>query len=205
VSGSTSDALLRNTAGAQLVGASSITMTGGHTLSTTGILNQGTGTQTINASGGITMRSDTTTAPALADSFVLIQNTTVDRSEPQRWADAHELGRRHGRDHDPAKQTIIANSGGISITSQGTDPASVTKVAAGGDQLIKARFVDVQTAAGSVGDASLAATGNQWIHTTLGSPVARAIAGARDRHQAARRPKGSGTASITRRRKAQLL
>jgi filamentous hemagglutinin family protein len=172
-SGNTSDAVIRNTAGTQFVGASSILMNGGHTFTTAGILNQGSGTQTVNASGGITMQSDplppTGTGPAHADAFVLIQNTPATDQFINAGLSLTNSGLGTVAVTTPAKQTIIANNGGISISTLSPDVNSVTTVSAGGDQLIRARFVDVQTGAGSTGNASLAATGNQWIHTTSGT------------------------------------
>jgi hypothetical protein len=194
IGGSTSDAVLRNTAGAQLVSASSITMNGGHTFSTTGILNQGTGTQTVSASSGITMRSDPTTPPAHVDSFVLIQNTPSTDQSITGALSLTNTGAGTVAVTTPAKQTIIANSGGITLSTQASGPTSIS---AGGDQLIRARFVDVQTATGSSGDASLSATGNQWIHTTLGSLSGNSLAGSVTGISLRAAAMGSGTASIT--------
>ena len=137
--GLTSDALLRNLSGDQIVNASSITLNGGHTQSTTGILNLGTGTQTVSGSNGITLRSDPNLAPAHADSFVLIQNPAA------------------------TLQTITANFGGLTLINSGDGTVSVTSA---GTQAVTSHFVDVTTSAGGAGDATLFATGNQRIHTT---------------------------------------
>jgi len=163
ISGSTSDAVIRNLAGDQLVSAGSITMTGGHTFSTTGILNQGTGTQSVSAGGGIVMRSDTVAPPAHADAFVLIQNTPSTDQSITGGLTLVNSGAGTVAVTTPAKQTIVATGGGISLDAQATGSAAVT---AGGDQLIRAQFVEVLTSPGSTGDATLGATANQWIHTT---------------------------------------
>jgi hypothetical protein len=143
-----------------------MTLTGGHTFSTTGIVNAGTGTQTISASGGITMRSDTTTAPALADALVVIQHTPTTDQVINAPLSLTNTGAGVVSVTTPANQQILAFNGGISLT---TSANGATSVSAGGNQQIRARFIDVQTSAGSTGDASLVATGSQWIHTTLGT------------------------------------
>ncbi|OGA06402.1 MAG: hypothetical protein A2W68_15935 [Betaproteobacteria bacterium RIFCSPLOWO2_02_64_14] len=138
-SGSTSDAIIRNLSGSQNVFTSSITLNGGHTQSTTGILNLGTGTQTVSGSNGITLRSDPNLPPAHADSFVLIQNPAA------------------------TLQTITANFGGLTLTNSGAGTVEVTSA---GTQAVTSHFVDVTTSAGGAGNATLSATGNQRIHTT---------------------------------------
>jgi filamentous hemagglutinin family protein len=139
ISGNTSDALLRNLSGSQSIFANTVTLSGGHTQSMTAIINLGTGTQSISASSGILVRSDPNLPPAHADAFVLIENQAA------------------------TAQTINASSGGLTLLNSGDGSVAVTSA---GTQSITTRFVDVSTAAGSAGDASLFATGDQRIHTT---------------------------------------
>jgi filamentous hemagglutinin family protein len=138
-SGATSDAIIRNLSGNQTVSAGSITLNGGHTQSTTGVLQMGTGTQSVSGSAGITLRSDPNLPPAHVDSFVLIQNPAA------------------------TQQTITANSGGVTLTNSGAGTVAVTSA---GTQAVTSRFVDVTTSAGSTGNATLSSTGNQRIHAT---------------------------------------
>jgi filamentous hemagglutinin family protein len=141
--GGTSDAVLRNLSGGQSIFASaSITLNGGHTESTAGIINQGTGTQTVTGNGGILVKSDPNLPPAHADSFVLIQNQAS------------------------TLQTINATNGGLTLMNSGDGSVTVTSA---GDQNVTSRFVDISTTASSTGNATLSATGNQRIHTTNGT------------------------------------
>lgn len=142
--GNTADALLRNLAGGttgnQIVRANgTLTLQGGHQNSTTGIVNQGSGTQSVTGRSGITLVSDTVTPPAHADSSVVIQNPTA------------------------TAQTLSAQFGGISLDNKGD---GIVEITSGGNQSADSRYVDVITSAGSTGNAKLAATGNQWIRTT---------------------------------------
>lgn len=141
--GNTSDAILRNLSGSQGISASGLlTLNGGHSESTTGIINQGSGTQTITGNSGILLRSDPNLPPAHADAFVLIQNQAA------------------------TLQTIGASSGGLTLVNSGDGVVAATSA---GDQSVTARFVDISTTAASAGNASLSATGNQRIHTTNGT------------------------------------
>lgn len=140
MAGNVSDAVLRNLSGNQTVSGSGLMqLTGGAQFSTTGILNQGTGTQSVSGNSGIVL---TTVAGANNNTAVLIQNTPA------------------------TKQTLTASSGGIGVINQGAGLVSVTS---GGAQQFTSRFVEVSTTAGSTGDAILSAAGNQWIRTTDGS------------------------------------
>jgi filamentous hemagglutinin family protein len=161
--GNTSDALLRNPSGNQTVSGSSITLNGGHTQSTTGILNLGTGFQTISGNGGILLRSDPNLPPAHADSFVLIQNMGTGNQTFTGRLTLLNSGLGSVAVTTPGNQTITANSGGVSLTTSNSGSTSVT---AGGSQTIRAEFVEVLTAVGSTGDATLSATGDQYIRTT---------------------------------------
>ncbi|MGQ0523486.1 MAG: two-partner secretion domain-containing protein [Betaproteobacteria bacterium] len=139
-SGATSDAYIKNLSGSQTVTAfGNIAIQGGHQHSTTGILNAGTGAQTVSASGAIALTSDTVTPPAHADSLVLIQNSPA------------------------TAQTITASGGGLRLTNSGSGTLEVTSA---GSQKVTARYVDVQTSAGSSGNATLSTTGTQYIRTT---------------------------------------
>ena len=137
--GNASDAVLRNLSGNQSVSANGVTLNGGAQFSTTGILNQGAGTQSVSGSNGILL---TTVAGANNNTSVLIQNASA------------------------SKQTLTATNGGIGVINQGAGAVSVTS---GGAQQLTSRFVEVSTAAGSTGDALLSAASNQWIRTTDGS------------------------------------
>ncbi|MBI4195447.1 MAG: filamentous hemagglutinin N-terminal domain-containing protein [Betaproteobacteria bacterium] len=169
--GNTSDAVMRNLSGSQSVSASNITLQGGHQHSTTGILNLGTGTQTISGSGGITLLSDPITVPAHADAFVLIHN-------------------------QPATlQTISASSGGVRLDNSGdgrveiasgTRDPSTNAILTTGDQKVTARYVEVTTSAGT-GSSTLSATGNQAIRTTSQNASGESVVVA---------AMGSGTAKI---------
>lgn len=139
-SGATSDAYIRNLSGAQSITAfGNIALQGGHQHSTTGILNAGSGAQSVSASGSITLTSDTVTQPAHADSLVLIQNSST------------------------TAQTITASGGGLRLDNSGSGTLEVTSA---GSQKITARYVEVLTSAGSSGNATLSATGTQYIRTT---------------------------------------
>ncbi|MDB5901327.1 MAG: hypothetical protein JWM26_205, partial [Betaproteobacteria bacterium] len=146
----TSDAVLRNLSGSQQVTANSILLTGGHEQSTTGIINEGPGTQAVSSLVGITMRSDVANAPAQSQAFVRIQNQAA------------------------TQQTITSSFGGITLQNSGGGPAqvaqSLVELSSAGPQRITAQFVDVTTAAGaaSTGNARITAAGNQWISTTNG-------------------------------------
>jgi filamentous hemagglutinin family protein len=188
VSGNTSDALIRNLSGSQTLSGFAATLNGGHTESTTGILNLGTGSQTISAGGGILLRSDPNLPPAHADSFVLLQNMGTGDQTITGSLTLLNSGQGTVAVMTPANQSITANSGGISLTASNTGSVSVT---AGGNQTLRSRFVEVLTAAGSTGDATLSAGGNQYIRTTnentngeslvvaaLGSGTARIESGA---------------------------
>ncbi len=160
-SGNTADAILRNLSGTQdIFSSGSMTLNGGHTQSTTGILNLGTGSQTITANGGLVVRSDPNLSPAHADSSVLIQNQAA------------------------TLQTINASGGGVTLLNSGDGTVAVTSA---GTQTVSTRFVDVTTAAGSTGDATLFATGDQRIHTTNESTSGYSILVA---------ARGAGTAKI---------
>jgi hypothetical protein len=141
--GNTSDAILRNLSGSQTVFASGLmTLTGGHEASTTGILNLGTGSQSVTGSGGILLRSDISFPPASADTLVLIENNAA------------------------ALQTINASNGGLTLVNSGAGTVSVTSA---DRQNVTARYVDVSTSAGSTGSSTISAVGNQRIHTTNGT------------------------------------
>jgi hypothetical protein len=141
--GNTSDAVIRNLSGSQTLFASGlITLTGGHEASTTGILNLGTGSQTVTGSGGIVLRSDISFAPASSDALVLIENQAA------------------------TLQTINATNGGVTLVNSGAGTVDVTSA---GTQSVTARYVDVSTSAGSTGNATISAVGNQRIHTTNGT------------------------------------
>jgi filamentous hemagglutinin family protein len=60
-------------------------------------------------------------------------------------------------------QTITASFGGLSLNNSGDGSVGVTSA---GTQTITARYVEVLTGAGSTGNATLSATGDQYIRTT---------------------------------------
>ncbi len=137
--GNVSDAVLRNLSGNQsIAGNGLVQLIGGAQFSTTGILNQGTGTQSVTGSSGISL---TTVPGANNNTSVLIQNTPV------------------------TQQTLTSNFGGLHLNNQG---AGVLAVTSGGAQTVTSAFVNVVTSAGATGDAVLSAAGNQWIRTTNG-------------------------------------
>lgn len=163
VAGDAADALIRNLSGSQTISSGSITLNGGHTHSTTGILNMGSGAQAINGSGGILLRSDPNLPPAHVDSSVLIQNMGTGTQSLTGGLTLINSGDGAVAVTTPGNQTITANSGGVSLNANHTGSTAVT---AGGNQTITARFVEIFTGAGSSGDATLSATGNQYIRTT---------------------------------------
>ena len=174
-SGSTSDAVLRNTAGSQLVSVwplGTLTLDGGHQFSTTGILNLGSGPQSISAgAGGIIVRSDTAFAGSpRASSVVAIQNQA---STLQTIATAG---------------TSLVAAGGLRLSNNGGGTVGVTSA---GSQHIDAQFVEVLTGPSTeVGpnSATISAATHQYIFTTntsaSGFPSLRVAA------------LGAGTASV---------
>ncbi len=140
----TSDAVLRNLSAEQSVFASSITLNGGHQLSTTGILNQGTGTQTVSGSS-ITMTSDPDAHP---DASVLIQNTPA------------------------TMQTLNAFSGGIRLNSGGAGSVGITSAGSQNIRSRYIDVATTPGTVMSGATAQILATGDQWIHTTGDSTTA---------------------------------
>jgi hypothetical protein len=143
--GTPSDALLRNTAGSQFVNSSgAIILDGGHQFSTAGIINAGTGSQTVFSSGsGITLRSDTDgTHSPHADSVVAIQNQAA------------------------TLQSFSVSGGGLRLTNSGGGTVGVTSA---GSQDLNAMFIEVltnpSTEAGP-NSAKISAAGTQHIFTT---------------------------------------
>ena len=137
--GTTSDAILRNLSGNQIVsGFGAMTLNGGVQFATAGILNQGAGTQTVSASSIVlqTLATNTASAP------VMIQNTPA------------------------TDQKLTASSGGLSLSNQGAGLISVTSA---GAQTVTARFIDVHTAPGATGNSIVSTPGNQWLRTTNGT------------------------------------
>jgi filamentous hemagglutinin family protein len=163
VAGNTSDALVRNLSGSQSLSGFTVTLNGGHTESTTGVLNLGTGSQSISASGGITLRSDPSLPPAHADSFVRIQNLGSGTQSLTGGVTLLNSGAGTVAVTTPGDQTITASNGSVSLNTTNTGSTEIT---AGENQTIRAPFVEVLTAAGSSGNTSLSATGNQYIRTT---------------------------------------
>jgi hypothetical protein len=119
VSGSTSDAVMRNLSGSQTVSTSgTLILDGGQQFSTAGILNLGTGSQSISAgAGGILLRSDTDLANPLSTSVVEIRN-------------------------QPATLQTINSSGPLKLSNSGGGTVGVTTA---GDQNIFAQYVEVLT------------------------------------------------------------
>lgn len=118
--GNTSDAVLRNLAGSQSVNTSgALILDSGHQFSTAGILNLGTGQQSVFAgTGGITLRSDTDfTNPPHANAIVAIQN-------------------------QPATLQTINSSGPVKLTNSGGGTVGITTA---GDQSVFAQYVEVLT------------------------------------------------------------
>jgi trimeric autotransporter adhesin len=138
--GSTSDAVFRNLSGSQFVsGFGSINLNGGHQHSTTGILNLGSGTQTVSGNSGINLASDAVTVPAHADAFVMIENSAA------------------------TAQTITSSSGGLRLNNSGAGTVAVTSA---GTQTVTSQYVEVLTDVGSTGNSTISSVGNQYIRTT---------------------------------------
>ncbi len=155
-SGSTSDAVLRNLSGSQNVNTPGILLLdGGHQFSTAGILNQGTGTQIVSTTGGITLRSDTDFANPHSNAIVTIQN-------------------------QPATAQIINTSGPLKLSNSGGGTVDITTA---GDQSIFAQYIEVLTnPTTEIGpnSAKISAAGTQHIFTsnlsTTGFPSLRVAA-----------------------------
>ncbi|HYC45342.1 MAG TPA: filamentous hemagglutinin N-terminal domain-containing protein [Burkholderiales bacterium] len=150
--GSRADAGLRNLSGAQSVSVGTISMTGGHQFSNSGIDNLGGGAQTVVATNGaVSMVSD---PDAHADASVTLRNVAA------------------------TAQTITA-AGEMRLNSRGAGTVSATS---GGSQTISAAALDVITGAGNAiqngANSTVSAAADQTINTT-GSLAAAAGVGMR--------------------------
>jgi hypothetical protein len=144
-SGTTSDALIRNLTGGQSVTTSgALILDGGHQFSTAGILNLGTGQQSVTSfgAGGITLRSDTDAVNSPhTDAVVVIQN-------------------------QPATLQTITSSGGLRLSNSGGGTVGITSA---GAQNVTAQYVEVLTGASTEAgpnSATISAATTQRIFTT---------------------------------------
>lgn len=141
--GNTADAELRNLSGSQVISASgTIALNGGHQHTTAGIINQGTGTQTVTGIAGIAITSD---LDGHTDSSVLIQNVAA------------------------TDQIINAASGNVELLNRG---GGIVAIESAATQSVTARAIDVRTTLSTeLGPASamISAAGNQRIRTTDGT------------------------------------
>ena len=141
-SGTTSDAVLRNLSGGQNLNTSgTLILDGGQQFSTAGILNVGTGTQLVNSTGGITLRSDTDLANPKASAVVVIQN-------------------------QPATAQVINTLGPLKLTNSGGGTVGITTA---GSQGVIAQYIEVltnPTTEAGENSAKISSAGTQSIFTT---------------------------------------
>ena len=184
-SGSSSDAVIRNLAGNQTVqNTSSITLNGGMDFSTTGILNLGTGTQTIRSSGALSLVSNaasTANAPVqVANSGATRQTVNVQRVDVQTSGAGDATLSSAGDQYIHTDNSTINPS--VRVAALGSGTASIQ---ASGSQLLEVDYPQLMqfTRNGllSVGDEN--AVGNSLIQATdqsvfAGSILAQGGAGA---------------------------
>lgn len=168
VSGSTSDALIRNLSGNQnVLNTSSITLNGGIDYSTTGILNLGAGTQFVSSFGALSLLSNaasTVNAPVLVtNSAATLQTVNVGRVSVQTGGAGDATLSSAGNQYIHTNNSTLNPS--LRVAALGSGTASIQ---ATGSQLLEVDYPQLMQATRNgeliIGDA--AANGDSLVLAT---------------------------------------